>query len=137
MRRAGAAGNIKLNMKGVLLFQWSSILDNVSRSGIWSNQTFVFEIIMVLAHYGLLHSNVARNQASVGDHVNASKTLKQGAGILKFVCSELLPKWQSRPEKVKSEIMEALQMEIVATEVIFDVEYLFSSFFSTLILLKI
>ena len=103
MRRAGAAGNIKLNMKGVLLFQWSSVLDNVSRSGIWSNQTFVFEIIMVLAHYGLLHSNVARNQASVGDHVNASKTLKQGAGILKFVCSELLPKWQSRPEKVKNE----------------------------------
>ena len=135
MRRAGAAGNIKLNMKGVLLFQWSSILDNVSRSGIWSNQTFVFEIIMVLAHYGLLHSNVARNQASVGDHVNASKTLKQGAGILKFVCSELLPKWQSRPEKVIKMINESVAIFLMLTIYFYLTPY--PSFYSTLILFKI
>ena len=82
MRRAGAAGNIRLNMKGSLLFQWSSVVDNASRSNMWSNKTFVYEIIMVLAHYGLLHSNVASNQAAAGDHVTASKTLRQGAGIL-------------------------------------------------------
>ena len=103
MRRAGAAGNIRLNMKGQLLFQWSSIVDNCSRSNTWSNSTFVYEIIMVLVHYGLMHSNVAKNQATGGKHVEASKTLKQGAGVLKFVCVELLPKWQSRPAKVPLE----------------------------------
>ncbi len=103
MRRAGAAGNIRLNMKGQLLFQWSSIADNCSRSNTWSNSTFVYEIIMVLVHYGLMHSNVAKNQATGGKHVEASKTLKQGAGVLKFVCVELLPKWQSRPAKVPLE----------------------------------
>ena len=75
MRRAGAAGNIKLNMKGKLNFAWSSSLDNCSRSHTWTNQTFVFEIIMILSHYGLIHSNVARNQAVAGDHVGASKTV--------------------------------------------------------------
>jgi hypothetical protein len=29
--------------------------------------------------------------------------LRVGAGILKFVCAELLPKWQSRPEKTPLE----------------------------------
>ena len=103
MRRAGAAGNIRLNMKGSLSFSWTSVLDNVSRSGIWSNQTFVFEIIQVLTHYGLQHSNVASNLAATGDHVSASKILKKGAGILKYVLTNLLPKWQSKPKNIPLE----------------------------------
>lgn len=99
LRTAGTVGKVKLNMRGTLRFTWTSVLDRESRStSKWGNQTFVFEIVMVLAQLGLAHADVAANCAAAGDLPGAARTLRQGAGILQFVCVEVLPKWRARPK---------------------------------------
>eukprot|EP00949_MAST-11_sp_MAST-11-sp1_P001833 g1833.t1 len=94
-------------------FAWSSVLDRNARSGIWKDSTLVFELAQTLVQMALAMHNVAAHKSTTGDYVDASKHLRNAAGILKFVADGILPKWKpvasASPLEVERGIIGGIQ----------------------------
>lgn len=98
----------QVNVDFLLCFRWHGAI--TASPNITSSEVIIFDLINVIHTKAIAHYKVALNSLK-NDNRNlnfAGQHLMTAAGVMRFLASDLIPKWLSRPSVVPPEANETM-----------------------------